>query len=242
MDNASRVHFAIETRSLVKSFGNSKVLRGLDLKVAEGTTLAIFGPNGAGKTTLIKTLASVMHPTGGSILIDGLDMKEHAGEVRARLGLLAHQSYLYGALSAEENLTFYGKMYGVASLQDRIGEILSAVGLSHRRHDRVATFSRGMQQRLSLARALLHRPSILLLDEPDTGLDPQGLAAMWSIIRKDSPTRTVIFTSHNFERALAVCDEVAVLARGKISYTARTCELTLETLQQAYESCAGGQP
>jgi heme exporter protein A len=182
-----------------------------------------------------------MRPTSGDILIEGLNIKEHAGEARAKVGLLAHQSYLYGALTAEENLSFYGKMYGVAGLKERIDDVMSSVGLSSRRHDRVATFSRGMQQRLSLARALLHGPSLLLLDEPDTGLDPQGLAAMWGIIRKDAPGRTVVFTSHHFERALAVCDEVAVLARGKIAYSAQSCQLTTDSLRQAYDACAGGR-
>ena len=241
MDTA-QIYPAVETRSLVRSFGSMKVLRGLNLKVARGATLAIFGPNGAGKTTLIKTLASIMRPTSGTILIDGLEMKEHATEVRARLGLLAHQSYLYGALSAEENLVFYGKMYGVANLKSRVDEVMSNVGLGSRRHDRVATFSRGMQQRLSLARAILHRPSLLLLDEPDTGLDPQGLSAMWEIIRKDAPGRTVIFTSHNFERALGVCDEVAVLAKGKIAYAGQSCRLTADSLREAYNSCVGAKP
>jgi heme exporter protein A len=239
MDNRTPTPPAVEVRSLTKSFGNIKVLRSLDLKVTKGTTLAIFGPNGAGKTTLIKTLASVMRPTSGTILIDGLDVKEHPEDIRAKIGLLAHQSYLYGALSAEENLAFYGKMYGVTGLKGRIDDIMSTVGLAARRHYRVGTFSRGMLQRLSLARALLHSPTLLLLDEPDTGLDPQGLAAMWQIIRKNAPDRTVIFTSHNFERALAVCDEVAVLTQGKIAFTGRSCELTLASIEQAYNNCVG---
>ena len=239
MDSITQSPPAVETRSLVKSFGNMKVLRGLELKVEKGSTLAIFGPNGAGKTTLIKTLASVMRPTSGSIFIEGLDTKEHSIEIRAKTGLLAHQSFLYGALSAEENLTFYGKMYGIANLKDRVNEVLSSVGLASRRYDRVATFSRGMQQRLSLARAILHHPSLLLLDEPDTGLDPEGLAVMWDIIREEVPARTVIFTSHNFERALGVCDEVAVLIKGRIAYSSRSCRLTLDLLRDAYDACVG---
>ena len=239
MDSVDQPPPAVEAQSFAKSFGNIKVLRGLDLKVAKGATLAVFGPNGAGKTTLIKILASVMRPTAGTILIEGLDMKEYADKVRARLGLLAHQSFLYGALTAEENLIFYGKMYGLTDLKERVTSIMSIVGLGARRHDRVAAFSRGMQQRLSLARALLHQPSLLLLDEPDTGLDPQGLAAVWEIIRKDARDRTVVFTSHNFERALAVCSEVAVLAKGKIAYSGQSCQLTADLLREAYRTCVG---
>ncbi len=235
MNEASRA--AVETISLTRTFGNNRVLRGLDIQVAPGAALAVFGPNGAGKTTLIKILSGVMRPTSGQVLIDGLDLREHAEEARARMGLLAHQSYLYGALSAEENLAFYGRVYGVVQLKERISDMLSLVGLSARRHDRVATFSRGMQQRLSLGRALLHNPEVLLLDEPETGLDQQGLEAMWDIIRRDNTRRTIIFTSHNFERALSVCDEAAVLDKGKIAFSEKSCNLTLGLLKEAYQSC-----
>ncbi|MCL2149578.1 MAG: ABC transporter ATP-binding protein [Dehalococcoidia bacterium] len=233
---------AIEARGLVKSFGNTKVLRGLNFRVGKGVTLAIFGPNGAGKTTLIKTLASVMRPTSGQVFIDGLDLKEHAQEARGHLGLVSHQSYLYGALSAEENLVFYGRMYGVAEPRERTREILSLVGLTARRHDRAATFSRGMLQRLSLGRALIHKPSILMLDEPETGLDPQALASMWDILRHDAPSRTIIFTSHNFERALAVANEAIVLGRGKIAWSAQGDVLTLTSLSEAYVHTTGEHP
>jgi heme exporter protein A len=165
---------AVATRALVKSFGNNRVLRGLDLSVAPGTILAVFGANGAGKTTLIKILASVMRPTSGRVLIDGLDLKEQPDEARAHLGLLAHQSYLYGTLSAEENLIFYGRMYAVPNLKERAAEMLSQVGLAARRHDRVATFSRGMLQRLSLARALLHNPSCCCWMSRKPGLTSRG--------------------------------------------------------------------
>ncbi len=233
---------AVEVQDLVKSFGNTKVLRGLNLKVEAGSTLVIFGPNGAGKTTLIKTLASVMRPTSGRILIDGLDYEKHDQEMRTRLGLVSHQSYLYGTLSAEENLAFYGRMYGVAKLAERINEVLTLVGLATRRHDRVATFSRGMLQRLSLGRALLHKPSILMLDEPDTGLDPQALSALWEMMRHDAPNRTIIFTSHNFDRALAAASEVIILAKGRVAWSAHSRELTVAALSDAYVRTAGGQP
>jgi len=233
---------AVEVQDLVKSFGNTKVLRGLNLKVEAGSTLVIFGPNGAGKTTLIKTLASVMRPTSGRILIDGLDYEKHDQEMRTRLGLVSHQSYLYGTLSAEENLAFYGRMYGVAKLAERINEVLTLVGLATRRHDRVATFSRGMLQRLSLGRALLHKPSILMLDEPDTGLDPQALSALWEMMRHDAPNRTIIFTSHNFDRALAAASEVIILAKGRVAWSAYSRELTVAALSDAYVRTAGGQP
>jgi len=230
---------AIESRDLVKSFGNTKVLRGINLKVEMGATMAIFGPNGAGKTTLIKTLACVMRPTSGQVLIDGRGLDECPQEGRARLGLVSHQSYLYGTLSAEENLAFYSRMYGVTGQKERISEVLSLVGLATRRHDRVATFSRGMLQRLSLGRAILHKPSILMLDEPDTGLDPQALSAMWEILRRDDPGRTIIFTSHHFERALTAASEVLLLVKGRVAWSAPCSELTLATLEEAYARMTG---
>jgi heme exporter protein A len=228
----------VETAGLVKSFGNYKALRGIDLQVPAGSTLAVFGPNGAGKTTLIKILASIMRPSAGKILIEGLELADNAELLRARLGLVAHQSYLYGNLSAWENLDFYARMYGVEDRNSRIGEMLDLVSLTGRKHDRFSTFSRGMQQRMALARALLHRPSILLLDEPETGLDQQALGAMWDIIRREETTRrTIIFTSHSFERALAVCDDVVILERGRIAFKAQSCTLNLESLKQKYHEC-----
>jgi heme exporter protein A len=229
---------AVETAGLVKSFGNFKALRGIDLQVPAGSTLAVFGPNGAGKTTLIKILASIMRPTSGKIFIEGFELKDNAEQVRGRLGLVAHQSYLYGNLSAWENLDFYARMYGVEDKRERIGEVLDLVSMTARKHDRLSTFSRGMQQRMALARALLHRPSILLLDEPETGLDQQALGAMWDIIRREeSGRRTIIFTSHSFERALAVCDDLIILERGRIAYKAQSCTLNLDSLKLKYQEC-----
>jgi heme exporter protein A len=229
---------AVETTALVKTFGNYKALRGIDLSVPSGSTLAVFGPNGAGKTTLIKILASIMRPSSGKIVIDGLELKDNAELLRARLGLVAHQSYLYGGLSAQENLEFYARMYGIENRDKRISEVLELVGMSVRRHDRLVTFSRGMQQRMALARALLHKPSVLLLDEPETGLDQQALGSMWDIIRREEThRRTIIFTSHSFERALGACDDVVILERGRIAYKERACNLNLESLKQKYDEC-----
>ena len=229
---------AVETVGLAKSFGNFKALRKLDLKVPEGSSLAVFGPNGAGKTTLIKILASIMRPSSGKVLIEGMELKDDAVRVRARLGLVAHQSYLYGNLSAWENLDFYARMYGVENRAKRISEVLDLVSMTGRRYDRLSTFSRGMQQRMALARALLHRPAVLLLDEPETGLDQQALGAMWDIIRREEAgKRTIIFTSHSFERSLSVCDDVIILERGRLAYKEHSCNLDLDSLKKKYGEC-----
>ncbi len=229
---------AVETVGLAKSFGNFKALRSLNLKVPAGSSLAVFGPNGAGKTTLIKILASIMRPTSGKVLIEGQDLKEYAERVRAKLGLVAHQSYLYGNLSAWENLDFYARMFGVENRATRIAEVLDLVSLAGRKYDRLSTFSRGMQQRMALARALLHKPSVLLLDEPETGLDQQALSAMWDIIRREETgKRTIIFTSHSFERALSVCDDIIILERGRLAFEEHSCNMNLESLKKKYEEC-----
>jgi len=227
----------VETRGVIKTFGSYKALRGVDLRVTAGTVLAVLGPNGAGKTTLIKLLAGIMRPTSGQILIEGLELKDNAQMVRSRIGLVAHQSYLYGNLTAWENLDFYARMYGVSKREKRISEVLELVGMETYRFRRFSTFSRGMQQRMALARALIHFPPILLLDEPETGLDQQGLSAIWDILRCEGTTRTIIFASHSFERALAVSDDIVILARGRIAYYERGCQLDLLGLQQKYAEC-----
>jgi heme exporter protein A len=205
---------SVEVRGLVKSFGSKVALEGVDLDVAEGEFLTLVGPNGAGKTTLIRILATLARPTRGSVRVAGYDLGGQGTEVRRRIGLASHQTLLYGDLSAEENLRFYGRMYEVPELEERITALLQRVGLEHRRHDLVRTFSRGMQQRLSLARALLHDPAILLLDEPYTGLDQQATEVLREVLalplsppklggmKGGARSRTVLMTTHNIERGL----------------------------------------
>jgi heme exporter protein A len=173
--DAAEVRPAIQVRALTKSFGPHRVLRGVDLAVGPGEFVALLGPNGAGKTTLIRTIATLGRPTAGDVLVNGHSVRGDTGRVRRDLGLVSHQTFLYGDLTAEENLRFYGALYRMAGLDERIDYLLGKVGLSERRRDAVRTFSRGMQQRLSIARAILHDPPILLLDEPDTGLDQQAI-------------------------------------------------------------------
>ncbi len=208
---------AIEVRKLYKTFGEQPALRGIDLAVKKGESAAVFGANGAGKTTLIKVLATIMRPSSGEIRIDGLDVRAHAEEARRRIGVVTHQTYLYGNLTAYENLDFYARMYDVPRRDERIREMVGMVGMTARLHDRVGTLSRGMQQRLALARCLLHRPSIIFLDEPETGLDQQAMALLWAAVGKESG-RTVIYTTHSLEKGLEACSRVVILARGKIGY------------------------
>jgi heme exporter protein A len=174
----------IELHKLTKAFGSKVALRGVDLRVAAGESLVIFGPNGAGKSTLIRILSSLSRPSGGMVRIGGYDLATHAEGIRRYLGVVSHAPLLYDSLTAEENLRFFGRLYGVANLEARIGDMLSQVGLTHRRGDLVRTFSRGMVQRLAIARALLHDPQLLLLDEPDTGLDPQAAEMLHGLLTR----------------------------------------------------------
>jgi len=235
----------IEVRGLVKSFGSKVALEGVDLDVAEGEFLTLVGPNGAGKTTLIRILATLTRPTEGSVRVAGYDLAGQGTEIRRRIGLASHQTLLYGDLSAEENLRFYGRMYEVPGLEERITAFLQRVGLEHRRHDLVRTFSRGMQQRLSLARALLHDPAILLLDEPYTGLDQQAVEVLREVLVALAPpklggmqggakSRTVLMTTHNLERGLEVCDRAAILVNGRIVHQADKSQLDVATFREAY--------
>ena len=155
----------IEVKHLVKRFGLKTVLHGLDFKVEQGEFVALLGPNGAGKTTFLRILSSLSRPSMGLIKVAGFSLPAQASAVRRRLGVVSHLPLLYGDLTAEENLRFFGKMYDVPALEARILELLDKVDLIDRRQDRARTFSRGMQQRLAIARALLHDPAVVLLDE-----------------------------------------------------------------------------
>jgi heme exporter protein A len=242
-DSASPSSPAIEARRLTKAFGRQRVLRGVDLRVERGDFVALLGSNGAGKTTLMRIVATLSRPTGGDALVLGESVAHHAPRVRQSLGLVSHQTFLYGDLTAEENLRFYGRMYGGTGQYERIGELLERVGLHERRRDPVRTFSRGMQQRLSIARAILHDPPILLLDEPDTGLDQQATRMLGELLALfGAEKRTVLMTTHSLERALQLSRRVAVLAGGQIRYDALTAGMSLSDLAAAYAEITERRP
>jgi len=228
-------------RGLRKAFAATPVLRGIDLVVAPGERLALFGANGAGKTTLIRILATLARPSAGSVAVVGCTRGTESAALRRHIGVVTHQTYLYDDLTATENLRFYGRLYDVPDLATRIAELLARVGLAGQARGLVRTFSRGMQQRLALARALLHRPGVLLLDEPDTGLDQQAFAVLASIVAglgEDRPT--VILTTHNLERGWLLADRVAILARGRIAFSAPKESLDVAELTAAYRRHTAG--
>jgi heme exporter protein A len=225
----------IQVKGLVKSFGPTTALRGVNLSVPDGQFVTLVGPNGAGKTTLLRILATLSRPTMGNVEVAGRELPTGAVDARRSIGLVSHQTLLYGDLSAEENLRFYGRMYDVADLDARIAEVLEMVGLVHRRRDPVRTFSRGMQQRLAIARAVLHRPSLMLLDEPYTGLDQDAAARLEAVMSSvGTEGRTVVMTTHDLERGLAVADRVAILAKGRVVFEANRSELNTAAFLDAY--------
>ena len=225
----------IHVKGLVKSFGPTMALRGVNLSVPEGQFLTVVGPNGAGKTTMLRILATLSRPTQGVVQIGGHALPQGAAEVRRHIGLVSHQTLLYGDLSAEENLRFYGRMYNVSDLDARIIQVLEQVGLAHRRRDPVRTFSRGMQQRLAIARAVLHRPSLMLLDEPYTGLDQDAAARLETVMSTvGTEGRTVVMTTHDLERGLAVADRVVILVKGRVAFEANRSELDTAAFKEAY--------
>lgn len=204
----------ISAQQLSKSFGRTAALRSLDLAVASGEKVALLGANGAGKTTLLRMLATLEKPTAGELQIAGIDALRQAQQVRARIGLVAHQTYLHPELTVWEELRFYGRLYGVPSLEQRIEELLLWSGLDGRSRLHVHALSRGQQQRLAIARAVLHAPQLLLLDEPETGLDLQGLDMLASLLHEGS--RTVVFSSHNRDWAAKLAGRAVVLDAGRI--------------------------
>jgi heme exporter protein A len=225
----------IDVSGLVKQFGPFTALRELSFSIAAGEFVSLVGPNGAGKTTLLRILATLSRPTRGHVTIAGHRLPKGADEVRRQIGFLSHQPLLYGELSADENLRFFAKMYDLGKAEQRIDDLLDQVDLSGRRLDRVRTFSRGMQQRLSIARALLHDPRVVLLDEPFTGLDPDASDQLSETLRGlQDGRRAVVMTTHDFDRGLALCDRALVIARGKLAYEARRDEIGASNFRETY--------
>jgi len=230
---------AIELLGLRRSFGPVNVLRGVDLEVLPGERVLLVGPNGSGKTTLIKTLATLLRPTAGQARVAGFDVVREADMVRRCVGLVGHQTFLYGELTAAENLAFYARMYGVED-GSRCRETLWLVGLSERADKQTRTLSRGMQQRLALARVALHRPPVLLLDEPDAGLDQQGITVLDTLLRGSAESGcAVLFTSHNLQRGLEMASRVAVLSKGRIVFQAPRERLNAGDFEEAYRRHIG---
>ncbi|MFZ5917658.1 MAG: ABC transporter ATP-binding protein [Chloroflexota bacterium] len=206
-------------RELRKSFGDHEAVKGISLQVARGEVFGLLGPNGAGKTTTISMLTGLLEPTGGQISVDGLDLKAHTNAVKARLGLVPQEMALYMALSARQNLTFFGRIYGLKGkeLRQRVDEVLAMIGLIDRADDAVEKYSGGMKRRVNIGAGLLHRPQLLFLDEPTVGVDPQSRNAIFeSVEALNRAGMSVIYTTHYMEEAQRLCHRVAIVDEGQI--------------------------
>jgi heme exporter protein A len=231
----------ITVKKLVKRFGLKTVLRGVDFEVQPGEFVALLGPNGAGKTTFLRILASLSRPSLGEVKVAGYRLPNEAAAVRARLGVVSHLPLLYGDLTADENLRFYGRMYNIENLEARLTEVLEMVGLENRRRDLVRTFSRGMQQRLAIGRAVLHDPDVMLFDEPYTGLDQDASSMLDDVLKTVAAAgRTVVMTSHDLARAEDLATRFDILSRGVISATAMQEDLKKSNLLTFYKEALAG--
>lgn len=209
--------------------------------MSQGELVAILGPNGAGKSTFLRILSLQTKATEGQVLINGQDVSKMSLDLRKKVGVLSHHSFLYDNLTAQENLKFYGKLYEVPRLNQRIDEVIGEVGLELYAHEPVRTYSRGMVQRLALARAVLHDPAMLILDEPYTGLDQQAIGILNQVLRNSlSQKRTLLLVTHNFEQGLEFSDRVIIMAKGQIVYQAAKEELDSDTLKATYLAKVGG--
>jgi heme exporter protein A len=230
----------VHVEGVTKRFGTVWALRGINLQLAPGRCLGLFGPNGAGKSTLFRILATLTRPLAGTACIAGHNVVQQAEKVRPLLGVLSHRTYLYGHLTAAENLKFYGRMFGVQQLPTRIQEVLQAVGLELHAHQFVRTYSRGMQQRLAIARAILHHPPVLLLDEPYTSLDLHAVTHLQQLLHQfRTAGSTIIMSTHDIQHGLELCDDIAIQCRGKIVYCDRAAGIDLQAFNRLYAQHIG---
>jgi heme exporter protein A len=207
----------IHIKGLIKNYGLNPVLRGVDLQVEAGNFVALVGPNGAGKTTIMRIVSTLLRPTAGEVTIGGWPLTTHAHKVRRHIGLVSHQPMVYGDLSAAENLTFFARLYQLDKQEERITRALKNVGLFARQRDAVRTFSRGMLQRLTIARATLHEPEVLLLDEPYTGLDQDASRLLDDLLGQEMENgRTILMITHDLVHGLHLCRRIAILNKGRI--------------------------
>jgi heme exporter protein A len=233
---------ALRVRSLSLAYGERWALRDVSAELAAGETLAVLGPNGAGKSTLLRILATLLRPTAGGVSVLGSELPREAWRLRGRIGYLGHQSLLYRDLTAEENLRFHARLFGLPGQgADRIAALLERVGLGHRRTTRVAEMSAGMVQRLAACRAVLHEPELLVLDEPLANLDPAGAETIAPLIGHDDgePRRTRVLVTHDVAAALAGADRVLALARdGAVAFFRPAGEVDPEGARSVYSEAA----
>ena len=214
-----RADNAVAVKGLEKSYQDWPVLWELDLTVLWGESLALFGANGAGKTTLLRILSTSLRADAGTITVAGWDLLRQTAEARRRIGVVGHRSFLYEDLTPRENLTYYARLYGVSDLETQVNAALERVGLSNRAGHRIRSLSNGMQKRAAIARAILHQPDVLLLDEPEAGLDRDSRRMLGELLAEwTAGGRSVVLTTHDIELGLAWGDRAAVLTGGQVTF------------------------
>ncbi len=222
-------------KNLSKEYDGRNVLHKLSLSLQEGDFLSLFGPNGAGKSTLLRIIASLISPASGQVEIKGFDLQEEPELFKRQLGVISHHSLLYEDMTARENLIFYGGLYRVEDPEKRADELLRIIDLYPRRHSKVNQFSRGMCQRLSIGRALINDPSLLLLDEPFSGLDQYASAILTQQLRSlKNRKRTVIMVTHNLDHGLDAASKVGILVAGRLVYLEKRQTIDRETFADLY--------
>lgn len=238
-DALDKEPLALEVKKLTKVFGDRKALDNVSFSLPQGAFLSIFGPNGAGKTTMLRMLSTLARPTSGAIRVMGLDAKEDPDKVRDHIGLISHNSMLYPDLTAMENMMFVARLYGIIDPEARVRELLRAVELDHRRFDMVRTFSRGMTQRLSIARALINDPDVVFLDEPYAGLDPHAVEIFDELIGGLREERTFVMVSHDLQKGFSACTHAMMLSRGRVMVCAPKDELDFDEFKGLYRETVG---
>lgn len=227
----------IETFNLTKAMGEKLIVKDVSLTINRGESAAVLGPNGAGKSTWLKLVAGLVRPTSGTIRVNGTNRKQDSYLQQKDLGYLGHQSFLYDQFSPYENLMYYAKLYGMKRPEKRIDELIERINLAYFKHEPVRSFSRGMVQRTAIARAILHEPELLLLDEPHTGLDQQSkawFAAMIQDVKRNGTT--VVMVTHEFDQMMNVCDRVVVFRNGRVTEDASVSAATsLTEVKQLYD-------
>ena len=231
--------YAIETRGLTKQFGMRKAVDDVSVAVPAGAFLSVFGPNGAGKTTLLRLLSTAARPSAGTATVAGADVVEDPDKVRARIGLISHEPMLYPDLTALENLELYARLYGVEDPTARAMELLAAVELKSRRIDPVRTFSRGMTQRLAIARALVNDPEVVFLDEPYSGLDPHAVEVFDALIADVRDGRTFAMVSHDLDKGFSMATHVLVMAKGREVLFSPAGDVEYDEFRRIYRETVG---
>ena len=232
----------ITIASVSKAFGSKLVLDNLDLGVSKSESICICGVNGAGKSTLLRIITGLLRPTRGSVKLCGFDTGSEPEKTKANIGLISHKSMLYPELTIFENIRFYARLYGVRDARNRIKKLIEDVGLSSYRYDKASVLSRGMLQRLAIARAIVHNPAVLLADEPFTGLDTQAVHHLLDVLgRFQADGGTLVMTTHNTPLALRCCSRVVVLDRGSFIFDAKTSQIDTAPFIEDYCAYARGR-